>query len=247
MVVDKLVSKYFYLRRNVLLWSPAWVQRKWKFEPQIMNESCFKIQRFPSLNKSFNLSLVLDENFVKTRSSVEWFYNPTEKHLFFESLGSSGSSTAVEYTSHDIEVVGSNPAGFWGFSSLLYTISAVFLIRSFIKGATRMIFILKYAAWGTVNYSHRLRKKIFTSNQKLHDSGFEICSQVLPDKSFCTFRFVLARGLLFRWQGCCRYLGDFVSSTVRYLNKLEAVIMRVSQNNCCWLKNSEIEKNDQLV
>ena len=47
---------------------------------------------------------------------------------FLEYLGS-GCSTAVEHTSHDSEVVGSNPAGCWAFS-LLHLICSVSLIRS---------------------------------------------------------------------------------------------------------------------
>ena len=40
-------------------------------------------------------------------------------------------STAVEHTPGGREVVGSNPAGSWGFPSLLYLISGASLIRPF--------------------------------------------------------------------------------------------------------------------
>ena len=49
--------------------------------------------------------------------------------------GGSGCGTAVEHTPRDKEVVGSNHAGLqlFFFSSLLYTISSVSLIRSFME------------------------------------------------------------------------------------------------------------------
>ena len=54
---------------------------------------------------------------------------------------SSGCSTAVEHTPHDREVVGSNPAGYWAFSSLFYLISRVSLIQVPHGDATLLSFL----------------------------------------------------------------------------------------------------------